>query len=304
MRLVWAAFIAFSFIPLAASASPETERCRALIPKIVCEVDPPTNEPDRYKDGRTCLKTDTSRYQATMRAAFDVFPDFLQRRFCQLNKIYIEKDYFGSAWSSAVDEGNPTRFLIGLRKKDIDAKLDVAHYRTWFGQQSFGGNPDFSVNPKLPLVHIIGKSVSSTAFTLLHELGHTFDYEAKYNVAKGDPAFDKSWTHLSWEDIAAISTSSDFDQRKSICLNRCQGHYLSAASAGGFYRDLFSHGFLSQLSAINAMEDFAESFAFYIAQKYMNIEFEVEASGKRSSVSAAMNDQRFREKLRYLSGRF
>ena len=304
VRFLSKALLLLFFVPALTHASLESDKCRALIPQIICEVEPPAHETDRYKDGRACLKGDISGYQEKVLATFDALPDFLQKRFCKLNKIYIEKDFFGSAWSGAVDESNPTRFLIGLRRSDFDANLDVGQYRTWFEQQSFGGKTDFSINSKLPIVHVIGKVVSSTTFTLLHELGHTLDYEFKYTISKNEAGFSKSWTHLSWRDIQLISRTSDFEQRKNICLNRCHGRYLDADRAGEFYQNLFSHGFLSQLAATNAMEDFADSFAFYVARKYMGLEFTVEANGWHFNISETMSGLPFGEKMQYLSDRF
>jgi|GEM_PF-4482825 len=289
------------------SANLFAKSCRETIPSLICEVAAPIKEPDRYKDNRTCLPLDTSKYQKLILQAFSAYPKFVQDQFCSLKKIYIEQEFFGPAWSTPVDENNPSEILIGLRKKDLDAQVDLQDYGSWFEQQSFGGLQDFKVQPDLPIIMIAPKTIASKPFllfTFLHELGHSFDYQKHYNRSKDDPKFAGSWTSLQWSDINQIQHQFDFKERKSICLNNCNGTYLAPLKASLLYRDLFSHGFVSQLSATNAMEDFADSFAYYVMSNYMGAQFVVVANKQNFPVSDFINGRAFKKKLIYLQEQF
>ena len=99
-----------------AGATASRNKCRIHIRQILCLVDGPTTEANRYKDHRHCLKN-SARYAPQVLEAYDQFPGFAQEAVCGLKKIYIEKDFFGPAWSALDDESDPTTGLIGLRKK-------------------------------------------------------------------------------------------------------------------------------------------------------------------------------------------
>lgn len=67
----------------------EKADCRAHIRQVVCVVDPsPSGEPD---DSRPCLKGG-SAYVARFEAVYDRFSAPVQKLFCSLNVIYIEKE--------------------------------------------------------------------------------------------------------------------------------------------------------------------------------------------------------------------
>ena len=100
---------------------------------------------------------------------------------------------------------------------------------------------------------------------------------------------------------AAPKSNFDFPLRKSICLNNCNGNYINPAKAGDFYNVLYGHGFISQLSALNAMEDFAESFAIFVSLNFMATHFEVALPNNTSNpLDEKLNSITFREKLIFL----
>lgn len=279
------------------------DKCRNHIRKIVCLVDAPSKEPDRYKDHRACLKS-SAHYARQVLEAYNQFPSFAQQAVCGLQKIYIEKDFFGPAWSALDDESDPTTGLIGLRKMELDLKPGLQKYNSWFEQQSFGGLPLVKLKPGLPVVVVNPRSKRKTTFlvyTLLHEVGHIFDYQKKFNGS----ASPKDWTALSWFDLQNPKPELDFPDRKKICLNNCNGIFLPTAQAGDLYRSLYSHGFISQLSAINAMEDFAETFAVYTATKYMGLQFEIQtAEGIKFNLEDILASREFSAKKKFLNDRF
>src|SRR5689334_2147175 len=90
---------AHSFIPSAAPG----EDCRARIKKVVCLVEP---EPSKTAGAgiagadpksRSCLPGGDA-YAAPFEILYDHYPPVLQKVFCSLGKIYIEKEFFGTAY--------------------------------------------------------------------------------------------------------------------------------------------------------------------------------------------------------------
>lgn len=292
-----------------AAPGQSSESCHQNIREAVCLVDPPHEEKNRYKDGRICLSGGQRYYQQIIEA-YDTFPEFAQKIVCSLRKIYIEKDFFGPAWSALDDDNNPNSGLIGLRKKDLDTHLGVEDYNSWFEQQSFGGSQDYNISTRLPMTIVLPenkKSLGFLSYTFLHEIGHILDYQQHFNqvdcssisgFCKSRPG---SWTALSWMYIESPKAENDFAQRKDICLNACHGEYLSMTDADNFYKTLHENGFISQLSALNAREDWAEAFAIYVSTKYMDIHYKIVLpTGVEYKLDDVLNSNVFLAKNRYL----
>src|ERR1035437_9877657 len=94
----------------------DISQCRAQIALAVCLVDPPK---DPTKDGidRPCLPGGEA-YVVPFEALFDRFPLHLQRVFCSLDKIFIEKEFFATAYARLVQDDNQKIIGsgIGVRK--------------------------------------------------------------------------------------------------------------------------------------------------------------------------------------------
>jgi hypothetical protein len=254
----------------------------------LCVVAPPAHESDRYQDGRTYLPADTTRYRALIAQALAAYPAPVQKQFCAFKKVYLEESFMGSAWSTPIDEKNPKELLLGLRKSDLDSGATLQTYVSWFQQQSFGGRKDFTENPQLPKVRVTPAKIAdlpAVAYTLLHELGHSFDYQRDEQ---------KSWKALF----------KDFKDKKSICLNRCKDRFLDPTKSDAFYESLHENGFLTQLAALNSMEDFAESFALYVLTEQLGADFVLETSTEKFSTRELIHAPEFAPKLSYLKSRF
>ncbi len=273
------------------------------IAKAVCQVAAPAHGADRYKANRPCVAADSHRYVAAVESAFDVLPPFAQAQFCSVKRIYIESDFFGPAWSAPASDDNAAEILIGLRKADLDRGLGLEATLTAFEQQSFG---DAGAKSLRVVVKPDAKAaLPGLVWTLLHELGHTFDYRRTFNRPKSDVKFAASWTALSWDDLSAVSATSDFKERRTICLNRCSGAFIAPAGADALYAGLMAHGFVSQLAATNAMDDFADSFAYWVMSKYLGVELSVvSGTGKDYSSRQLMSAPVWKAKLDYLSAHF
>jgi hypothetical protein len=288
----------------------DIEKCAEHIKAIVCLVDSPSKEGDRYKDGRTCL-VESSNYVTPILKAYEHYPGFVQTAICDLKKIYIERSFFGPAWSALAKENDLHSGLIGLRQKELDSDLPISTYTTWFEQQSFGAKDNFEVDPKLPRVKVLtnqNPEPRGVAYMLLHEVGHIFDYQQKFNdetCLKDCKPDQKSWTAISWNSIETPKPFADFPIRKSICINNCQGKFLKRSDSNKIYNDIYNHGFISQLATLNAMEDFAESFAVYVSSKYMNIHYEIHfIDGVRYNLDDNLKAKKFEKKLKFLESHF
>ncbi|MFN8369487.1 MAG: hypothetical protein U0T83_02555 [Bacteriovoracaceae bacterium] len=60
---------------------------------------------------------------------YDYYPKALQKMFCSIDRIYIEKELRSIAYagSGSDREGNITGSVIGIRKSAIDEKLKTNH---------------------------------------------------------------------------------------------------------------------------------------------------------------------------------
>jgi uncharacterized protein YjgD (DUF1641 family) len=256
------------FLPRAQSS--EKSDCREKLAEQVCLVEPPKIEKDRYRSDRSCeVGADTNVFLRELQSAYDSYPPFVREQMCSLKKIYLEKEFFGDAWS---DTG-----IIGINKKLSDADQDAGKKLGAFNEQTFGVE---NMNAQPFLLITITPSLSSVTHTLLHELAHTFDY--RYDFQK------KGWDKLS---------EADFPLKSKICLNHCQGQFIPTSEAPELYRELREQGFVSQLAAVSAMEDFAETFAFVVERDDMGRSISVEVkSGKFDPLA----DKAISEKIKYV----
>lgn len=266
------AFLLFiSLLPSALVIAAE-QHCEEKLVQAICVVDPPASEPDRYKPSRPCLSEETRAYGSAILEAYRSFPKLVKTALCSVQNLYIEKQFFGTAWSAPVNENAPQSMLLGLNKREMDAQLKLEPFSSWFEQLSFGGPKDFTVSPLLPTIAIEPRRWKSATYlidTLLHEAGHLLDYKYGFNkficsspnMCKPAPG---SWTEIAWLSSAVPRPENDFDQRRFICINNCQSTHLDPKKSAEFYEDLHKSGFVSQLSAISPLEDFAETFSLYV----------------------------------------
>lgn len=246
------------------------DNCQEKLSRAICIVDSPATETDRYKPHRPCVEEDTTKYTSQILAAYAFFPQIVQAALCSIQNLYIEKQFFGTAWSAPINEQVPQAMLLGLNKREMDAELRLEPFLSWFEQLSFGGAKNFSVSPYLPTTTVEPSRWKSATFlidTLLHEAGHLLDYKNHFNKFECSsqtckPASD-SWAEIAWLSDLKPRPENDFGQRKSICINNCQANHLDPKRSADFYKRLHQSGFVTQLSAINPMEDFAETFSLY-----------------------------------------
>lgn len=290
------------------------ESCRAQIKKAVCLV-------DELKDGekpqsRPCLEGSLA-YAAPFEALHDHYPPTLQKMFCSLKRIYIEKKFEGTAFADAFTDaqGRPVGAAIGIRKSVLDENLRLPAWASWKEQLSFGGATDsYQVSPSLPLIQTRSRSRVNDFlyFVIAHEIGHIFDFANQLNKVKncapgeGNPErecemHEDSWGALSWLTNQRPKPANDFPLRGSLCFYWCKGQALSAAQVPEAYRDLARTDFLSTYATRQPWDDFADSLAYYLMDKYLGAEYRIDTrQGEVYDIMAKVRSPLFAKKAEYL----
>ena len=298
-----------SVIPGFAMAIQSQELCHQKIRQMVCLVDPPYNEKDRYKLGRPCLPGG-EEYAQQIIEQYDMYPDIVQKVLCSLRTIYIETSFDKNAWAE-IEDGNPDLCMIGLTQEEMDGHINLLNYNSWFEQQTFGGTGKNVPSPNLPMMIAMPEDKNDLdylTYELLHEIGHVVDIQNHLNQVECPPddstkckAKPGSWTALSWINVGTPKLENDFPERQEICLNGCKGKFIPMDRAKQTYKSIFDHGFISQLASLNAEDDWAEAFTIYISAKYMDIHYKIVLpDGTEFNHDTILNSPIFREKKHYL----
>ncbi|MDD4976370.1 MAG: hypothetical protein PHY93_18575 [Bacteriovorax sp.] len=262
--------------------------CRDHIKEIMCLVDPMKEDEDIKN--RPCLEGGQS-YAIHFEQLYDNYPPALQKMFCSLKRIYIENQFFGTAYASLMYDTNGNRdgALIGIRKSVLDESLSLATWASWKEQLSFGGVTDsYTVTPDLPHVTTSSNSKANDFlyFVITHEFGHLFDFSNNLNEQINCPEptpenedpeckmAEGSWGAISWETDRKPKPINEFQNRSGLCFYVCEGKTLNKADVPGLYESLLKTDFVSTYSATQIWDDFAESLAYFtidqkLASRYM-----------------------------------
>lgn len=268
----------------------KADSCRANIAHLVCLVDP-LREGESPLD-RKCLEG-SAEYAAPIEALHDQLPPELQRMFCGLRFVFIEKESVGMAHASVLrdEKNNVVGAGIGVRRSVIDDHLDASRVLTWKEQLSFGTPKDsYEPNESLPTVNASSRTPENHLlyFLVVHEFGHIFDFTNGLNpVGACKPAeFGKKptecamseagWGGIGWLTNLRPKPENDFALRHSLCFYWCNGNALSHAQVPDVYEGFGTTDFLSLYATMNPWEDFAESFAFHFLAKRESTTFEID----------------------------
>lgn len=229
--------------------------CRAQIPKVVCHVE--GNQGSNFD--RPCL-TDSDKYFPAFERLYDRFPAPLQKMFCHMEKIFVEKDLDSTAYAM---RGSA---VIGIRASIIDEKLSLTDWSTWKEQLSFGGSlTSYKTRDDLPTYE--GEQTEGEDnflySVIAHEFGHLLDFANNVNGFSVRPG---SWTALSWQSISTPKKGNDYLHRSGMCFYSCS-RALPRTAVPELYESLHKTNFLNTYTARNAYEDFADTFSFYLLFK-------------------------------------
>ncbi|MGQ0507723.1 MAG: hypothetical protein ACT4TC_20670 [Myxococcaceae bacterium] len=149
----------------------------------------------------------------------------------------------------------------------LGSEVVHAEFVAWKEQLSFGG----SQQPSLPLDglpryngQMLQGSPGPLYAVVVHELG---------NVMERRLELGPQWSALSWSPVSTPwapepTAENDFPHRAEACFYFCQGAFLSSAVAKDYYAGLFNTGFVSGYAALDASEDFAETFVYYVLDNF------------------------------------
>ena len=135
--------------------------CRANISKTICIVEPATT--GQQPMDRQCLDGGNS-YSVFFEKIYDNYPPSLQKMFCSVKRIFIEKSFSGTAYAGAIynSQGQPTGAIMGIRQSVLDQNLDLQTWASWKEQLSFGGTTN-SFDPVDNLPRIETSSTSKVS---------------------------------------------------------------------------------------------------------------------------------------------
>jgi hypothetical protein len=269
--------------------------CRQNIEKVICLVDPMVQ--GQESNDRPCL-AGAEKYVRPFQDLFDRFPRHLQKMFCSLDKIFIEKNFYASAYATLIVDANdkPIGGGIGIRQDFLDNRIGLNHWSSWKEQLNFGGDPlTYDVNKTLQRVHSSLPGFSNFLyFVVAHEFGHLFDFANSLNrfddcnfnngqITGTCTAAKGSWTALSWKTIKNDPIDGDdFPLRSSLCFYGCNGHAINPSQMGELYSSLFATNFISVYGAQNMMEDLADTHAYYTVHKYLRPHYSIELQNGQS----------------------
>jgi len=291
---------AFGFLLVSALSAQAQEstlaNCRNQIAHIVCWVDPVDSQvPGQNFFNRPCLP-DSKKYQGFFEAHFDRSEAVLQKMYCHLEKIFVEKTAFGTAYAAIMPDANgkTTGGIIGIRQEVLDNPLEFPSFLSWKEEISFGGSIK-STDPRLNLIHYQANPMSHSFtidFLLAHEFGHLFDF-ANHLVQVSDCDWDEetdsqigtctvvpnTWGAFSWSHAQKALPEQDYFLRDKTCFYSCNGTFLSPADAVTVFDGLMTSNFVSTYAASNMSDDWAENFAYYILSKGRPFGWQVETQG-------------------------
>ena len=290
------------YLPLTgrwANPPPRPERladdadCRAHITKVVCYVEGQSGW------SRPCLP-DSKKYVPVFEALHDRLPPMLQKMFCSLEKLYVEKELESTAYAL---RGRP---VIGIRASLIDEKLSLTKWATWKEQLNYGGKKDsYATREELPTyTSDTDVTYEDMVFSIIvHEFGHLFDFANDVNDTEGFSGKLKAGTYgaIGWETMYKPKAGNDFANRTKLCFYRC-GSTLPASTVPAIYGELHDKtNFLNTYTARNPYEDFADTFSFYYFFKLTKHDYKLDTKqGKVYDMREALASDALAAKVKYL----
>lgn len=263
------------------------EDCRPKIKESVCLVGP-----DRKCDA------ESSRYVPLFEKIHDRLPEVLQKMFCRVERIYVEKELKSTAYA------NPWSQAIGIRQSLLDRKLKFSEWATWKEQLTFGGSLEsYDTKETLPTFVSNGTHEDFVMNVVIHEFGHLFDFANDLNAQSGTGFAEGTWGALSWKSLTVPLPNVDYPDRKNVCFYDCGDHPLSETIVPRVYQDLYSKSnFLNTYTSRNAREDFADTFAFIFTYELLpELSYVLETKqGDRFDFGEELKSTRMESKVKFV----
>lgn len=291
------------------------DRCRENIKQILCIVEPA--KPAMATDPRNC-ELGGEAYAPTFEALYDAYPPVLQKMFCSLKVINIEKQFFGTAYAGLVKDqsGKVLGAEMGIRKSVLDEGLDLHTWASWKEQLSFGGvKESYTLTPGLPTIETSSKQNGVSDFlyfVVAHEFGHMLDFSNNINrmldcsqlpedesrECQMDP---KSWGGISWISDSRAKPENEFTHRKELCFYWCEGKFINRSAIGELYSQLFATDFISIYATTQPWDDFADSLAYFLMDQHLATNYVIHSSkGQQLDIIEKVRSNRWAKKHQYI----
>lgn len=291
--------------PLSVASDPD---CRAHIRRVMCLVDPDPQGGEGTAD-RPCLPGGED-YAGFFEALHDRYPRTLQRMFCSLSRIYVEKAFVGTAYAGVIRDASGALIgaKMGIRKSVLDERLDLTTWASWKEQLSFGGETgSYRLTDGLPRIRTTSSPEVSDFlyFVVTHEFGHIFDFANQLNRtvsgADGGEMHPDSWGALSWITERKPKPENDFVNLPGLCFYWCGTNPLAPGAAPELYEGLDRSSFISTYATSQPWDDFADSLAYTLMSQNLGTTYVLETGQGRSyDIMSKLHGPVFSEKLRYI----
>jgi hypothetical protein len=283
------------------SWSPATD-CRANIRAVTCRVAPQSkNQENDPRILRPCLGDEAS-FITELQKVHDELPPKLRKMFCHLRKIYIEEEFYATAYASRFietyrDEKSLERVrlkgnILGLsRQKVFESKHTLSEWLNRKEQTLFGMKMEDPLSPEIPQLdyQYIGVKANPLLIdVVIHEFGHLLDsahrfvkYETPFddkcldddnNSPECKPRLTGLWASIGWSPDGTIRPEDRYFGDYAPCYYDCPAEkQLHVSQAVPLYRAFIAKSsFVSVYASVDAAEDFAETFLFYISGNYLS----------------------------------
>lgn len=320
-KIFFFSLLSLMTLPALAQQDSTPMDCRAQIAKIVCLVDKATytSDDDRSFMDRPCLPG-TENYIAFFEGHYDRSDAVIQKMYCHMARIFVEKSLEATAYASLAPDvnGKVIGGAVGIRQELLDHPMEHQRWLSWKEETSFGGSPS-PQSPSLDLIHYqssLNTFETMLDFTLDHEFGHLFDFANHLNSlddckwqqdGKGGgqmvgacTATAGSWTSLSWATIKAPLAADDYPMRSQLCFYFCNGHFIAPADAVVLFSQLMNTNFVSTYASWNMYEDWAENFAYYLMTRERGLGLTMETGGTTFDLTGHFNSSLLDSKRAYV----
>jgi hypothetical protein len=285
--------------------------CKSKIREAVCLVNPTVNGEDPQK--RTCLN-ESDKYQSFFEGHYDRSPPMIKKMYCYLDKIFVEKEFVGTAYASPLIDSNGkiVSGAIGIRKEVLDSPLTFTQWLSWKEETSFGGSLN-TTDQKLGLIKYYSNIDTKDLFldyVLNHEFGHLFDFANSFNASK-ECNYDEhpeectplplSWGEFSWLNEDEPKPESDYAFREQVCFYFCRGKFIDKNNVQSLFEGLINTNFQSIYSSTYPHEDFAETFALFLAHDYSKLNYGVIINGKNFNLTDHFTSDLLKMKRNYVT---
>lgn len=277
-------------------ANKDLKECRLHIAKAICWVDP---SPWGVEIDRPCLKGG-EKFVSAFEGHFDRSSDMIKEMYCHVDRLWVEKQTDATAYASPIMDrmgGKMVAGGVGVRQEVVEQLANFDQWLSWKEETSFGGDLS-STTKTMGLINYVSNKPEKEFFfdyVMNHEFGHLFDFANKINGRFNTT----TWSRISWQNSSTPTANNDYPLRSRLCYYFCQGDYLDKKDAPKVFSGMINTNFLSTYASRHPSEDWAETFAHYIAANTLGLVYHVEIQGQKFDMTAHFHSDLLKEKREY-----